>query len=253
MFHPYGLIVGAACVIGYLFVLRACRFSMVRTSLIDELSPWVVIAGVVGARLYHVVTDWHLYSGQSLFAMIAIWNGGIGVYGALLGGLVGILLFVLRKAPVGKRGLLFFSLADTLVFGVPVAQAIGRWGNFVNGELYGSVTSLPWGIMIAGESRHPLFWYESILSLLLFVFLWYLGSRRLLVFGKGQYFSIYGAGYALIRFWLEFLREETARPIGILSLFSIAQWVSLCVLLTMLGIFWTRRHAPKKAWDLSLS
>lgn len=253
MIHLYGLIVGIGCVVAYLAILRGARVFSFPTSTIDALVPWVLIPGIIGARLYHLITDWQLYSGASLLSMVAVWNGGIGIYGALIGGALGLALYARTRGSTGKRLALFFSLTDLFALGVPIAQAIGRWGNFVNGELYGSVTNVPWAFLIEGELRHPLFLYESVLLVILCFILWTLVVRRLLLFGKGQYLAVYGAGYATIRFWLEFLREESARTGGVFSLFSIAQWLSLLTLLLMVCLFWTRRHVPKKQWDFSVA
>lgn len=245
--HPYGLIIGIGVLLGIVVVERLSKWFGKDVVWLDTALPWVIVGAVLGARVYHLVTDWQLYQGANFIDLVAIWRGGVGFLGAILGGLIGLVLafrFKLEK--------IFISL-DLIVFGIPVAQAIGRLGNYVNKELYGLPTNLPWGIEIKGSRYHPLFLYEAVLNLLLFSLLLLLARRKALSVGKGQYASIYLLGYALIRFWLEYLRVETARLSGVWSIFSTAQWVSLFMMVVAVGIFWTRRHAGKKAWDISLT
>lgn len=245
-FHVYGLLIGIGILVGLVVIYRQSRFFKIDPKWLDDVMPWVFIGALVGARLYHLLTDWQLYTHASLIDLLAVWRGGIGFLGALLGGMIG-LLWALRR-----RLTKLFTYLDLLAFGIPLAQAVGRLGNYVNGELYGLPTNLPWGIVIDGSRYHPLFLYELIGNLLLALGLWLLARRRALVLGKGQYFSLYLFGYCLLRFWLEFLRLETARLNGILGVFSIAQWVTLAGMVVAAVVFWVRRHAPGKAWDWTL-
>jgi prolipoprotein diacylglyceryl transferase len=216
---------------------------------LEESLPFIFVSALLGARIYHLVTDWQLYQGASFFDLIAVWKGGLGFLGAIFGGLLGLILWL--KFNHHKLGL-FFRYMDLLVFGLPIAQIIGRFGNFFNQELYGLPTDLPWGIMVHGASYHPLFIYEGIANLLLFVFLITLGQRKAFVLGKGQYAFLYLFCYAFIRFWLEYLRLETAHFDGAMGIFSIAQWICLMLMSVSAILFWTRRHAPKKLLDFSL-
>src|SRR5258708_3691476 len=249
IFHLYGLILGVGVAIGVWVIGRASRFFGVSASWLDSALPPIIIGAIIGARLYHLATDWQLYTHASLLDMIAVWRGGVGFLGAIMGGGLGLWIWVRgnRIKTYASKLFEFFTYLYLLSFGIPIAQAIGRLGNYVNKELYGLPTNLPWGITIEGQKYHPLFLYEALLNCLLFGFLMWLAQRKKLVLGKGQYVSVYLFGYALIRFWLEFLRIKTARFDGVLGIFSIAQWVTLTLMILATILFWVRRHAPKKA------
>jgi phosphatidylglycerol---prolipoprotein diacylglyceryl transferase len=254
MFHLYGLFIGVGVAAGIWIVqLHAKRFGKT-PKIIDDALLWSMIPVIIGARAYHVITDWHLYADGPIVRIFEIWNGGLGFFGALIGGILGILFFVrmygggrtkpkdlINQTPTGT----FFLLLDLLSFGAPLAQAIGRFGNYFNKELYGLPTELPWAIVIDGETYHPLFAYEAILNMMVFLFLNWLGWKKKLHIGKGQYACIYLALYGMIRFWLELLRTDTARWAGTLGVFSIAQWVALSITMTAILIFWLRRHADR--------
>lgn len=245
--HVYGLLIGLGIVTGLLVVNKITRHFSKEESWIEASLPWIVIGGVVGARVYHLATDWQLYRQATLLDVVMVWRGGLGFLGAIFGGIVGLWLWS-RRQP-GRNIFLYF---DLLSFGVPVAQIIGRIGNWVNGELYGLPTHLPWGITVRGQKYHPLFLYESLANLGLFVLLLGLARKKSLVPGKGQYAFFYLFGYVLIRFWLEYLRVETSRWGGPLGIFSIAQWVCLVLMVVTAVLFWVRRHVPKKSFDFSL-
>lgn len=256
MFHLYGLLIGVGITSGIFVIQKQTIHFKKDPNIIEESLLWIAIPAVVGARAYHVVTDWQLYANGPLIDILKVWNGGLGFFGALLGGLLGLIAFA-HFSSVKKFSIFhfpfsfFFLLLDLLSFGVPLAQAIGRLGNYFNQELYGLPTHLPWGIVINGEKYHPLFAYEAVLNLIVFGILNWLGWKQKLKLGKGQYACLYLACYGLIRFWLEFLRTQTARWDGAMGVFSIAQWVSLSVSLVALTIFWLRRHADRGIeWEL---
>ena len=182
---------------------------------------WVLIFGVIGARLYHVITpsistveqgkDVAYFFSHPL-EIINIPAGGLGIPGAIIGGLFGAYLFARRR----KIG--FGALIDAAAPGLALAQAIGRWGNFVNQELYGQPTALPWGIPIDPANRlsgfesyerfHPLFLYESILNFInFFILMWFWRNKRARL-KDGDIFLIYLVLYPLQRFMLEFLRLD---------------------------------------------
>lgn len=266
LFHLYGLLVGIAIVVALLVIQSMAKFYVQSKKDIEQALVWVGIGALIGARLYHLITDWSLYVGQSVFAFFAVWNGGLGILGGILGGVLGLTVFVFRS-PQNKFSIFnfqfsktkltpFFMFLDLFSFGIPFGQAIGRLGNYANNELYGTQTSLPWGILIQGSRYHPLFLYELLADFGLGLFLLYLGRRKLLVLGKGQYVSLYITGYGMIRFWLEFLRLQTDHIDGVLGVLSIAQWVSLLFMVLGTSLFWLRRHSVGtkhiKQWDWSL-
>jgi len=176
-----------------------------------ELLMWVVPAGVIGARLYHVITDW-----KPISQWHEIWNGGLGIPGGILAGSLAGLVFVKRRNLDRAR------VVDTVVPGVVLAQSIGRWGNWWNQELYGRPTDLPWGLEIDADHRlagygdvetfHPTFLYESLWTLGLFGFLIWIDRRQVLKPGK---LAWVGTGlYAIGRLWIEALRIDTATEIA---------------------------------------
>ena len=199
---------------------------------IYDIALWAVPFGLIGARLYHVITDWPTYFGEGdagLIGVLRIWDGGLGIWGAVALGGVGAWIGCRR------RGIPLPAFADAIAPGIVLAQAIGRIGNYFNQELYGRPTKLPWGLevyerrdasgaldplngvstgqpLIPGvEAVHPTFLYESLWNLLVFAALIYI-DRRFKI-GHGRLFAMYVAGYCFGRFWIELLRVDEARLI----------------------------------------
>jgi prolipoprotein diacylglyceryl transferase len=185
---------------------------------IGDIALWAVPFGIIGGRLYHVLTDWQLYfapGGSGIIGALRIWDGGLGIWGAVaLGGL---------GAWIGARrlGVALPPIADAIAPGIALAQAIGRWGNWFNQELFGAPTTLPWGLEIAPQYRpagyadyatfHPTFLYES---------LWMVGVALVLIWadkrvrmGHGRVFALYVLLYTLGRVWIEYLRIDSANTI----------------------------------------
>jgi prolipoprotein diacylglyceryl transferase len=203
----------------------------------EEFSKIVVgtvIGGIVGARLYHVATDYQLFT-DDWASVVKIWEGGLSIWGAVGGGAIVLAILCWRFR------MDFLDLADAAVPGVALAQAIGRWGNWFNQELFGRPTDLPWGLEIDPANRpagyaadttfQPMFLYESIFNLAVFgALLW---SERRFELRKGQLFALYIAFYTFGRFFFEHLRIDEAHEI--LGL-RVNAWVSL--LLFAAAIFW---------------
>jgi phosphatidylglycerol:prolipoprotein diacylglycerol transferase len=193
-----------------------------------EILPWVLVAGIIGARLWHILLPpashiaagltTHYYFTHPLDA-IAIWRGGVGIPGAVIGGLVALLIYCRVKH------LNFGQWTDIIAPGLALAQAIGRWGNFLNQEIYGAPTNLPWAIKIDPQFRlpqlanqetyHPLFAYESLWNLANMTLLLWLGRKHQDKLLNGDLFLIYVLFYSFGRFWLEFLRLDPAPVAGI--------------------------------------
>jgi prolipoprotein diacylglyceryl transferase len=202
-----------------------------------------VLAGVIGARLYHVVTDWDRFE-DDLAKIPAIWEGGLGIPGGLLAGI-----------PVGlwmahRRGMPLSTAATCAAPAIALAQAIGRWGNYFNQELYGRPTDLPWALEIdadhllpgyaVGTTFHPTFLYESLWSLgLVFVLLW-IDRRRWL--RDGSLMAVYVIGYGIGRFWVEGLRIDRADELGGLRW---NQWVSLAAIVGGAVVLWWWERRPQ--------
>jgi phosphatidylglycerol---prolipoprotein diacylglyceryl transferase len=206
----------------------------------------VLFTGVVGARLYHIVSSWDYYR-QYPGQMFGLQMSGFGIFGAVAGGLIGVWVFA------RYHKLRFLEWADYCAPGLILAQAIGRWGNFFNMELFGPPTDLPWGIYIPPERRvgpglpaefamyerfHPTFFYESALNLIGFVLLYMLARR----WSKGRLYGdlilLYGVIYAVIRFFIEFLRPDAWVIAGI----PTAQWVSVGMLVAAVATLLLRRR-----------
>ncbi len=179
---------------------------------ISRLALWAVLAGLIGARLYHVITDHDRFEGRWLHAF-AVWEGGLGIPGGLIAG-VGVGAYIAHR-----RGLPVAELLDVVAPAVPVAQAIGRLGNWFNQELFGRPTDLPWGLEIDADHRpagyldvatfHPTFLYEAMWNLALAgLLVWW--ERRRPGGRPGRLFALYVAGYALGRAWVEALRIDPA-------------------------------------------
>ena len=184
-----------------------------------DIALWAVPFGIVGGRIFHVLTHLsdYFYEGADLTAIFRIWEGGLAIYGAILFGLLG--------AWLGARfaGVRFWSFVDAVAPGVLLAQAIGRWGNYFNQELFGTPTTLPWGLEITADNAayplglpsgvlfHPTFLYESLWSLAGVVLLLNLDKKFELRWGK--MFALYIAFYSVGRIWTESLRIDPSEII----------------------------------------
>lgn len=244
-FHWYGWLLGIAVVAGEWLVLKKARQRKIPTDFFEQQVWWVLLGGLIGARLYHVITDFALYQ-DKLVSILYIWNGGLSIIGAVMGGVVTLVL--LKK--LGQLSLSLHTYLDLAVFGLPLAQAVGRWGNFINQELYGLPTTLPWAITIEPSKRfapwqnfssfHPLFAYEMIGVLCLGASMWWWEShlpnqsaklQKLWKIGSGTFFWTYLTGYAVLRFWLDFLRIDRAAVMNFGISLGINQLVMIGVIL----------------------
>lgn len=223
-FHLYGLIVGIAVSVGLLLAEYQAKKQHFPMSLFGYEVVGAVVGGLLGARLYHVFTDWELYQ-ENLYLIPQVWNGGLSIIGALLGGGAGLvlaLLFLYKKKPVFFSTISFSQTLDVSVdiaaLSLPVAQVIGRFGNYVNQELYGWPTKLPWGIFIDVSHRpvqflstthfHPLFAYEAIGMGVLAAFFWWAEYRNYWKVGSTKFALAYLSWYGVFRGCLEFLRID---------------------------------------------
>ena len=182
---------------------------------------FIVPIGFIGARAYHVITDYDLYDGNphSFFpGVFEVWNGGLGIYGGVIGGFIGLLIFA------RLRGISALAFADAVAPGLVLAQAIGRFGNYFNQELFGRPSDLPWAIEIAPENRppqfndaasfHPTFLYESIWDVLVCLILLFVARRFANSLKNGDIFLLYVCLYSVGRFFVETLRVDPAFLIG---------------------------------------
>ena len=214
-------------------------------NLVTTIAIWAVPAGILGARLYHVVTDYELYlppHGHLLNAL-KIWDGGLGIWGGVAAG-------VLVGAAVARRhGASVPVLLDCVAPALPLAQAIGRWGNYFNQELFGKPTSLPWGLRIdaahrpgvyaAAHTFQPIFLYESIWDLCVVGIVVFIGRRVRL--RTGSLFAVYVAAYTFGRFFTEYERIDFAHRFGPLRL---NDWVSVIVFVAALVVLAVTNRPP---------
>ncbi len=216
---------------------------------VSDIAIWAVPFGIVGGRLYHVITDNGNYfgAGKDPVAALYIWQGGLGIWGAVALGAVG--------AYIGARraGIRFLPLADALAPGIVVAQAIGRWGNWFNQELFGKPTDLPWALEIPDVTKrptgyeefttfHPTFLYECV---------WDLGVAGLVIWadrrfrlGFGRAFALYVAAYCVGRGWIEYLRIDPVEANDVFGL-RLNVWTSVVLFVLAVGYFvWSARRHP---------
>jgi phosphatidylglycerol:prolipoprotein diacylglycerol transferase len=237
----YGLLIAWAVLLGVSLSQYLAKRRYVNPDLISDLSIWLVIGAIPAARLYYVLFQWSEYS-QHPERIIAIWQGGIAIHGAIIGGIIAALIF----ARLNKIS--FWQLTDLVAPSLILGQAIGRWGNFFNSEAFGRPTDLPWKLYIPPDHRpvdlvnfeyfHPTFLYESLWNLMVFALLLTLFFRALSKKSSlkiGTLFLVYGIAYSLGRFWIEGLRTDSL----MLGPLRMAQMVSLGgMTLGLLGLTW---------------
>lgn len=197
-----------------------------RPGTVTDIAVWAVPFGLVGGRLYHVITDHQLYfgEGRQWTDAFKIWEGGLGIWGAIAFGAVGAWIGCRR------RGIPLPAYADAVAPGIALAQAVGRWGNWFNQELYGRATDVPWALEIDNGvdvgTFHPTFLYESLWCVgVAFLVIW---ADRRFTLGHGRAFALYVAAYTVGRFWIEYMRIDDAHEILGLRLNN---WTALLVFL----------------------
>jgi len=234
--HWYGLLMLLAIIAGLMVTLKlASRFGIKKNDVWD-LSFWLVLGAIIGARVYEVFLFFDYYR-RYPSDIIMVWQGGLAIHGAWLGGLLVLLIFCRRrKLPILK-------ILDLVSLGLILGQAIGRWGNYFNQELFGTPTNLPWGIPISVPLRpiglkhieyfHPTFLYESILNFVVFGLMWIVMKFKKY---DGLVFFSYLFLYSVIRFSLEYIRlDDTSVLLGL-------RWPQIMSVIAMLvsvaGFVW---------------
>lgn len=252
--HFYGIILMLGTLAGSYLASREAKRRGYNPDLIWDMLIYLIIGGVVGARLWHVFSPPPTSLAQGItttyylthpLAAIAIWNGGLGIPGAVIGGAL-VMYWYTRK-----HQLVFTEWLDIGAPAVALGQSIGRWGNFFNQELYGAPTHLPWAIYIDPQHRmtgftdqayyHPLFLYESLWDLANMVLLLWLGRRYPDRLKKGDLFLIYMLIYAIGRFALDFLRLDASRVLGIDFNQTI---MGILTVLVLFVLAWRHRPQP---------
>jgi len=255
----YGMLIMAGVVGATLLSYYQAKKKGLDATIIGDSLTWIVIGGIIGARIWHILTPpasmvaqgitTYYYLTHPLDA-IAIWRGGVGIPGAVAGGALAFYLYA------RKRKISFGLWADIFAPGLALGQAVGRWGNFINQEVYGSPSNLPWAITIDPEHRlpefmdvatyHPLFLYESLFNLANMGFLLWLSKRFSDKLRNGDVFLSYLVTYPVYRFFMEYLRLDNSYVGGI----NANQTMMIVIALLAGGILiWRHRDdifKPKK-------
>ena len=239
-FKFYGLIIAFAIFSAWYLAKKRAKIYRIPQEIFDDPILLIPLAlSVIGARIYHVLDLWSYY-GRNLTKIVEIQNGGLGIWGGILGMLLGFLIV----AKVKKLD--FLKSLDLAAPSVILGQAIGRFGNFINQEGFGPPTNLPWGVFIDPQNRptqyllytrfHPTFFYEALLNLIFFILLLYIAGKVKI---KGQIFALYLVFYSIARFITEFWRIDTA-TVGQLK---VAHLISICVFILGIWLFFLKKHA----------
>ena len=247
----YGIIMAVAIILAVSMAIFEGRKRQIESDDFMDLLLWAVPLGYVGARIYYVVFEWNYYS-QHLDEIIAIWNGGIAIYGGLLAGLAVLLVFCY------KRMLPPFLMLDIITPGVMAAQILGRWGNFINQEAHGGPTTLAFlqslhlpdfiinQMKIGGVYYQPTFLYESFFNLIGLLIILLLRHRKHL-FKQGEIFMLYLAWYSVVRFFVEGMRTDSLYLWGSIR---VSQMLSVILLIVVIVLFIYRRRIVKPKWYL---
>ena len=255
--HFYGIILMVAALAGAVLASYEAKRKGYDPEIVWDGLVWLLVGGIVGARIWHILTPPPSMVEQGIttyyylthpLAAIAVWKGGLGIPGAVIGGLIALYFFVKKKQ------ISFLVGVDIAAPALALGQAIGRWGNYVNQELYGRPTDLPWGIFIEPKNRipgfeqfekyHPLFLYESIWNLGNMIFLLWLSRHYEKKLKDGDVFFVYLIVYPFGRFLLEFLRLDASQISGI----NANQTLMLIVMIFAIAVLiWRHRKGSSTA------
>lgn len=241
--HWYGICIACAFLMGSFICSKYAQEKGENPSYFFDLSTYILILGIICARLYYVVFNWQYYS-HNLLDIFKIWQGGLAIHGGIIGGLIAGILFTRYKK------LSFIKYCDITAIGLVLGQAIGRWGNFFNSEAFGTPTDLPWKLYIPLDKRpetflqyeyfHPTFLYESLWNFIIFLFLFFV--LRKVVKKEGIVFFSYLGLYSIGRYFIESLRTDS---LLFLDYFKTAQIVSLiCLTISIVAIIIIIRKKP---------
>lgn len=238
----YGFLIAGALLICLLIGKNLAKPKKIDSEKIYDLALWLTIGGVLGARLYDVfLIDWNYYA-NNLSAIVKIWAGGLAIHGAIIGGTLALFLWTKKNRES------FIKLADIIAVLLPLGQAIGRWGNYFNGELFGRPTNWTIGIPIKEINRpggyenynyfQPTFLYESVLNLFLFLILFLVYKKARVQ--QGTIALLYLIGYAVIRFSIEFVRID---PTPVYFNLRLPQIASLVIFVLAVAVLIKKNRA----------
>lgn len=224
----YGILIATGLILGILLAIKESRRIGFDEEKFIDMLIFAIPMAIIGARLYYVIFQWEYYSGD-IIKIINIREGGLAIHGGIIGSVVTALIFCKVK------DINFWQVADIAAPSIILGQAIGRWGNFINKEAYGTPTDLPWAITVNGQQVHPTFLYESLWNLLVFSFLiWYRKNKKE---AHGEVFLLYIALYSLGRFFIEGLRIDSL----MMGNLRVAQLISVLLILFSALLFYIKR------------
>lgn len=233
--HYYGLIIGIGIVLAYIFALKTCHKHNLTKDNVTDILLYGLPSAIVCARIYYVI--FKIEDFKNFWEIFQIWNGGIAIYGAVIGAVLSTYIYCkIKKINV-------LNAFDIGAYGLLIGQVCGRWGNFVNAEAFGSITTLPWGMKIANISEnvlfHPTFLYESMWNLCVFIILLLRRDKRRF---DGEIFFGYISLYGLGRVWIEGLRTDSLflGPVRISQLVAL-----LCVVAGISAIIYKRHKTVR--------
>ncbi len=245
-FYGITMAIALICAISVIiFISKKIYKNKINSDFLLDLFPIVVIAGILGARLYYVLLNLPFYI-KHKEEIFAIWHGGLSIHGAIIFGLIAGVIYCKFK----KQNVLL--CADICALGLPIGQAIGRWGNFFNSEAYGLPTKLPWGLYVPENLRpekymeyiffHPTFLYESVLNLIIFAILLFIAKKtQSNAQNIGYVFFSYFILYAIARFIVEGIRIDSVLNVGIFPIAQIASIIMFIIGIT--GILVIKKNA----------
>ncbi len=260
----YGFLISISVLIGIFISKKLAKTRNIDPEYISEVLPSLIIFSIIGARAYYVIFEWRQYSGNNFFtsfeifnnsiqipSFLAVWEGGIAIHGALIGGFLSVFLFCKSKNIHLK------TFLDVLIPSIILGQSIGRWGNFFNNEAFGLPTNLPWKLFIPIQNRpiefinyqffHPTFLYESLWNFLIFIVLiiTFNKQNKTKIVKPGFISCLYLVCYSFGRFWIEALRTDPLCIGGIAPFcyggLRMAQFISIFLFSSgLIGIFFLR-------------
>jgi len=235
----YGLMYVVSILVGIFLIKKEVKrkgIALTEDNIVNSVL-FLIIMGILGARIYYVIFNWNFYS-RNLKEILAVWHGGLAIHGGLIGGFIAGILFCKR------HNLSFWEMADSVAPAIILGQTFGRFGNFMNGDAHGIPTDMPWGIVfpptsIAGAQfgsvpLHPTMLYEMVLNFTIFLTLWGIRKRE---YKKGFLFSLYITLYSIGRFFVSFFRADSL----MIGNFRMAQVISI-LLVIVFGSFIVKRR-----------
>lgn len=244
--HWYGIIIASAVVLATILAVQEAKRRRIDPDSIYDLILWALPVAIITARMYYVIFEWGYYQNH-VDEIVRVWDGGIAIYGALIG--AGIVVYLFCRENWIPVWLMLDIIAPVLI----MAQGIGRWGNFMNQEAFGRITSLTFlqslhlphfiiqQMLIDGAYRQPTFLYESLWDVLGFIVLMSLRHKKHL-FKQGEVFLSYVIWYAFGRFFVEGMRTDSLMLLGI----RVSQWLSVILFIGAIGILVFRRKSMRE-------